>query len=254
MFLNSDSIAKTEKAILVGLYLSKYDSLGLKNLGFESFTEAFNVLGYAVGVPPGSIKNYRDEFDPMFDNPRRGWHKRSRRENCLKVFEEYKNLDLELFIGLIKSFGGYDDTAWTDVLPGEEQADGESQFAKRLITGLAAERYFEKIHHNLPEFNGCTVQNTTQFGCGYDFRLQSENSDDFVAVEVKGMKGRTGGLSLTQREHRAAMTLKNRFYLFVVKNFREIPFHEIFQNPLSGDLDFRQNKRMIVQISWLVNV
>jgi hypothetical protein len=36
----------------------------LKELSFESFVEAFNVIGYALGSKPASIKNYRDEFDP----------------------------------------------------------------------------------------------------------------------------------------------------------------------------------------------
>jgi len=106
MVLNPQGIATREKRILAGLYLSKYDSLGLKKLGFESFTEAFNVLGYAMGSQPGSIKNYRDEFDPLFPNRRKGWHKRPTREYCLKVFEKYRSLDLESFTGLIKSLLG----------------------------------------------------------------------------------------------------------------------------------------------------
>ena len=70
MELDSHRIALREKLILVGLYLSKYDSLGLKRLGFSSFVEAFNVIGYALGSKPASIKNYRDEFDPLFPNRR----------------------------------------------------------------------------------------------------------------------------------------------------------------------------------------
>jgi hypothetical protein len=65
-------MATREKLILSGLYLSKYDLLGLKGLGFESFAEAFNVIGYALGSRPASIKNYRDEFDPLFSNRRKG--------------------------------------------------------------------------------------------------------------------------------------------------------------------------------------
>jgi hypothetical protein len=247
-------IPKSEKPILAGLYLSKFDSLGLKQLGFGSFTEAFNVLGYAVGSPPGSIKNYRDEFDPLFSNPRKGWHKRPRRDNCLKVLEEYKNLDLELFSGLIKSFAGYDESVWSDVQIEEAQGESESHFARRLITGLAAEQYFEMNHHKLPEFRGCVMENTTRLGCGYDFRLQTGAADDFLAVEVKGLRGRDGGLSLTPKEYSAAAGLRDRFFLFVVKNFQESPFHEIFQNPLSGGLQFRRSERIVVQVSWLVNV
>src|SRR5258708_10746010 len=137
MLLDSPQIAKREKLILVGLYLSKYDSLGLKALGFESFTEAFNVIGYALGSKPASIKNYRDEFDPLFPNLRKGWHKRPIREYCLRTFEKYKDLDLESFTGLIKGFVGYDETALSETQAIGERDKGESYFAKRLITGLA---------------------------------------------------------------------------------------------------------------------
>ena len=44
MALNSQHTTLREKLILVGLYLSKYDSLGLKKLGFSCFAEAFHVI------------------------------------------------------------------------------------------------------------------------------------------------------------------------------------------------------------------
>lgn len=129
MELNWQRIAKREKLILVGLYLSKYDSIGLKHLGFDSFVEAFNVFGYAIGSKPASIKNYRDEFDPLFPNRRKGWHKRDTRDYCLKVFNEYKHLDFESFTALVKSFVGYDENAWSEFRPKEQRATSESQFA-----------------------------------------------------------------------------------------------------------------------------
>lgn len=254
MVLSSHGIATREKLILVGLYLSKYDSLGLKRLGFESFVEAFNVIGYALGSKPASIKNYRDEFDPLFPNRRKGWHKRQIRGYCLKVFEQYKNLDLELFTDLVKSFVGYDDNAWSEVQAKEEQDEGESYFAKRLITGLAAERYFESVQPGLTEFKGYALENTTRLGCGYDFRLRLEANKEFLAVEVKGLRERMGSLSLTPKEHAVAMALRDRFFLFVVKNFQESPFHEIFQDPLSGKLRFKKTERITVHVSWLANV
>lgn len=253
MELNPQRIATREKLILVGLYLAKYDTLGLKRLGFENFTEAFNVIGYAMASKPASIKNYRDEFDPLFPNRRKGWHKRKTRSYCLKVFEDYKSLDVESFTGLIKSFVGYDESVWSE-LQAKEKPNVQSNFAQRLITGLAAERYFESVRPNLPEFKGYAVQNTTALGCGYDFRLEIERSNDFLAVEVKGLQDVTGTLSLTPKEHELATELKDRFFLFVVKNFRESPFHEIFQNPLSSRLRFTKKERVIVQVSWFANV
>jgi hypothetical protein len=254
MELNAQRIDTREKLILVGLYLSKYDSLGLKRLGFDSFVEAFNVFGYAMGSKPASIKNYRDEFDPLFPNRRKGWHKRKTRRYCLKILEEYRGLDLESFTGLLESFVGYDENARSELQDKRKRSSGQSQFAQRLITGLAAERYFESVKPNLPEFKGYTAENTTSLGCGYDFRLEAEARKDFFVVEVKGLNGVTGNLSLTPKEHEAATELADRFFLFVVKNFRESPFHVIFRNPLSGSLRFRKKERVMVQVSWLANV
>jgi hypothetical protein len=253
MELSAQRIATREKLILVGLYLSKYDSLGLKRLGFDSFVEAFNVIGYAMGSKPASIKNYRDEFDPLFPNRRKGWHKRKTRSYCLRVFEEYKSLDLESFTGLVESFVGYDENAWSE-FQGKKKRSGESYFAQRLTTGLAAEQYFESVRPSLSEFKGYAVQNTTSLGCGYDFRLETEPDKDFLAVEVKGLNGVRGTLSLTPKEHEIATALTDRFFLFVVRNFRESPFHEIFRNPLSGSLRFRKKERVTIQVSWLANV
>jgi hypothetical protein len=124
MLLNPERMAAREKLILAGLFFSKYDLAGLRKLGFESFLEAFNVIGYALGAKPASIKNYRDEFDPLFPNRRKGWHKRDTRDYCLKVFDQYKDLDLEAFSGLVRSFVGYDENSWSEVQREEEAPDG----------------------------------------------------------------------------------------------------------------------------------
>ena len=250
MLLIPQRIASREKLILAGLFLSKYDVAGLKTLGLESFVEAFNVIGYALGAKPASIKNYRDEFDPLFPNARKGWHKRPTRAYCLKVFKEYKQLDLQTFADLIKSFVGYDENAWSQVPDSDEKADGESHFAKRLITGLAAEHYFESVQPSLSEFQGCSIENTTRLGCGFDFRLTKGRSQDFLVVEVKGLKDRTGSLSLTPKEHEIAAALTDRFFLFVVKNFCDVPFHEMYRDPLSSSLRFKKSERVTVQVSW----
>jgi len=254
MILNPEQIGKREKLILAGLYLSKYDVAGLKKLGFDSFVEAFNVIGYAMGSRPASIKNYRDEFDPLLPNRRKGWHRRPIRSYCLRVFKEYEGLDLESFTGLVKSFVGYDENALSELQPKRKQrGTGESAFAKRLITGLAAEQYFESIQPALHEFSAYALENTTRLGCGYDFRLRAGSDAAFLAVEVKGLRGREGSLSITPKEHEAAADLGDRFFLFVVKDFEKKPFHEIFQNPL-GSLRFKKCERVMVHVSWLANV
>ncbi len=255
MELNPGRIPVRDKSILLGLYLSKYDTVGLRRLGFETFSEAFNALGFAVGAKPASVKNYRDEFDPLFPNRRKGWHKRQVRQYCLKVLEEYGCLDLESFSALVESLAGYNENADTSLRSRPGRRPVKSSFAERLITGLAAEQYFESIQKSIPEFTGYVPQNTTRLGCGYDFRLDKiPPAENFLAVEVKGLKGVTGLLSMTPKERQTAASLRNRFFLFVVKNFRETPYHEIFQDPLNGSLTFRKQERVMVQVSWIATV
>ena len=165
----------------------------------------------------------------MFPNKRMGWHKRKTRDYCLSVFEQYKGLDFETFTGLVRSFFGYDENVDSSLIYQEPQAESGSSFAQRLITGLAAERYFESIHTELPEFDGYLMEN-------------------------KGLKEQHGSLSMTPKEYDVASILRDRFFLFVVRNFRESPFHEIFKNPLAANLEFKKIERVTIQVSWLTNV
>ncbi len=138
--------------------------------------------------------------------------------------------------------------------PATKKGASELTFAKRLVTGLAAERYFESVHRTVPEFADCSVENTTRLGCGYDFRLCPVANADFLAVEVKGLNDRAGSLSFTPKEYEVASRLSTRFFLFVVKNFRESPYHEIYQNPLATKLKFAKRERVTVHASWIAAV
>ena|SRR5579863_4511037 len=83
-------------------------------------------------------------------------------------------------------------------------------------------------------------------------RRDQQNIPDPAQIGVESSY--TLGVSLTPKEHDVAMALRDRFFLFVVKNFQEAPFHEIFQNPLSSGLQFRRTERVTVQVSWLASV
>ena len=249
----SNHLSLREKQVLTGFFLSKFDTAGLAKLGMDNFTEAFNVIGFGLGGRPASIKNYRDEFDPLFPNPRMGWHKRQTRDYCLKIVAPFQSLDLASFAELVQAFVGYREEIGS-VESVDATATNESAFAKRLMTGLAAEHYFEAVQSKLPEFADCELENTTQLGCGYDFRLHRLTHGSFWAIEVKGLTDKTGSVALTPKEHSAAHSLTDRFFLFVVKNFREKPFHEVYRNPLSGPLGFVRKERVVVQVTWQTSV
>ena len=241
-------LSPREKAILAGLYLSKFDSEGLRQLGFDSFIQAFNVIGSALGVQPASVKNYRDEFDPLFPNRRKGWHKRPIRDYCKAIYVSFGGLSLKDFTILLKRiiYKEHD----LDVLMEEvERKQGEDQsFAKRLITGQAAEQYFRARYKEIGVFKDFELEDTTKLGCGFDFRLFS--SSTFYGIEVKGLSESNGSIALTGKEYSVASLLRRRFFLFVVKNFKENPFHELYRDPLNGPLVFDRLEQRIVQVSW----
>jgi len=78
-------------------------------------------------------------------------------------------LSLEEFSGLIRS--EISDAGELSSL--EEMIDDANagSFAKRLITGQAAEKYFESRFALVKPFQNCQIINTTALGCGFDYRL-----------------------------------------------------------------------------------
>lgn len=249
---------KRDKQIVCGLFLSKFDRAGLDYLGFESFTEAFNAIGYGLQARPASIKNYRDELDPFFPNDRKGWHRRPLREHCRKIINEFRETDIDRLGELVKGF----------LLPVEDiesmpevkrilsirDPDGTSSFAKRLITGRAAEHYFVANFDKMPEFSGFNAIDATGWGCGFDFKLTNAETETYRAVEVKGLRTRCGQVLMTRLEHDMADALLDAYCLVVVRDFAEMPFHTIMRNPVRGGLSLTRVEHREVRVSWSLNV
>ncbi len=220
----------------------------MSRLGFKSFTEAFNVLGFSIGIKPASIKNYRDEFDPIFPNKRQGWHGRPLRNNCAEIYEEYKECGIENMLATIVRFAG-------STVNFETETDGKTDiFAKRLLTGRAAENFFMENYRNEKVFHNTTAENVTHTGCGYDFSLHNTDSKKTFAVEVKGLSTLSGGIVLTEKEHSVGGKLADSYFIYVVKNFNETPFAVIIRDPINSELVFKRQERKIVQVSWNATV
>jgi len=239
-----------DKAILMGLYLSKFDNMALDELGFDGFMQAYNTLGYSIGAKPYSIRNYRDEFDPYFPNQRQGWRNRKLREYCKKFLDEFRSLDFALFTDLIKSFvlQNYD---VEKIIKNVEKRDMSESVAKRLITGKAAEEYFKINYLHIELFTGFELKDTTNLACGFDFKLSC--NAEFYCVEVKGLNLNTGSIIMTEKEYAVACDLQDRYCLFLVKNFIEKPVHQYVFNPLNSGMNFKKVERTVVQTSYLTS-
>ncbi|MDR2194093.1 MAG: DUF3883 domain-containing protein [Treponema sp.] len=241
------NLTKTDKTTLTGLYIAKFDKEALTAFGFTGMWQAFNVIGYSLGSSPASIKNYRDEFDRLFpDNPRKGWQ-RPLKTRSKKIFADFNALSFAAFTDLIKSF----------LIPHYEEekeiaavikSDMNESVAKRLITGKAAEEYFKITYPSIIEFENYDVKDTTNFACGFDFKLSLDSN--FYCVEVKGLNANSGNIILTEKEYVVASELRTQYCLFIVKNFVEKPSHQFFFDPLNAGLSFHRNERVVKQIHY----
>lgn len=226
-------IKNRDKLILCGLFLAKFDTLGLKTLGFESFSEAFNVLGYALEAKAMNIKNYRDEFDPYFENARKGWQGRAMREHLKSIFDDFKDLNLEDFADLISSFFIKNYALQKQILPlvaEETKGEKDKGFLQRISTGKAAEGYFKENYKR--HFVNFDLTDTRELGCGFDFKL--ENETGLFCVEVKGLSENKGSFLLSEKEHKVATKMQEKYCLFIVKNLKEKPNEVLFFDPIQN--------------------
>lgn len=248
--MNFQILSPRDKAVFIGLFLSKFDKKALDYFHFGSYREAFNTFGYSVGVPLSSIKNYRDEFDPYFPtNMRQGWHNRPLREYCREIMDKAKDFSFEDFCLLIETFLMDRCVDIKDIKPNNTILKEHTLFFNRLITGKAAEAYFVMNYQNIPCFHDYAMTDTTDMGCGFDYKL-SLNQENFY-IEVKGINEKRGNILMTEKEFCMAEELQERYCLFVVSNFKETPRHEFFFNPIHHEmLNFKKQETHILQVSY----
>lgn len=98
----ADRKDKSNDSLTVAYYLSKANMVGVKLLGYRRFSEAFNDIALLLNQKPSTIKNMRDEFDPYFDNGRKGWHQRSLCSSRKKIFDRYANISIENLTVIVK--------------------------------------------------------------------------------------------------------------------------------------------------------
>jgi len=87
------------KEMLAGLFLSKFNTreskAGLMRLGYAKFKDAYEGLAALVGGNPLSVRNYRDEFDPAFENGRTGYNMRLMHPTRREMLDAYGWIGME---------------------------------------------------------------------------------------------------------------------------------------------------------------
>ncbi|NAS31040.1 DUF3883 domain-containing protein [Flavobacteriaceae bacterium R38] len=239
-------------ALYVGYYLSRFNKEAYYNLGFKTQKKAHQKIGAILKVNPNTIKNMRDEFDPIHGF-RVGWHQRPMspsRLHIVNALEKLNEFDIRGIINDILTGSRNNLEKLLKIVSIDDKSLKNSKFILRGSTGKKAEEYFINYHSetSLP-ING-QLKDTRDLGCGYDFEVHSNN--DIYYVEVKGLAKEKGGLLFTNKEWSKAKKYKEKYFVVLVKNIDKLPQIEIFRNPVNR-LSAKKNLYTSINIQWIVS-
>lgn len=242
--------------LYIAYYLARFDKVALENLGYKNWESCFSDISIKLNVKKHSVRNWRDEFDPLFEH-RAGWYQRPMSPSRTYVALALKSLDepeIRVIIEDILSGKIQSDTKNLNHLlsiANENLDEGKSSlFILRGPTGRKAEQYFIEYHknNNLP-IAGKLID-TRDFGCGYDFEIKSESNQHFV--EVKGLANNTGGILFTNKEWETAKKERTKYTVCIVSNLNDFPEISFINDPFSK-LKPRKNIIQTVQVQWSVS-
>lgn len=78
-------------ALIAAYYLSRFDQTAYEKLGYGGMRHTHEAIGSILNINKNTIKNMRDEFDSIHNNPRRGWYQRELRPSRKSVVNQYSS-------------------------------------------------------------------------------------------------------------------------------------------------------------------
>lgn len=236
-------------ALIVAFYLSKFDDRAYQALGFGNQGRTHEAIGRQLGVKPNTIKNMRDEFDPLHTNKRVGWYQKElgpSRQLIANAFDEFTELDLETYVKAIlrPSGEGVEDYGI------DELYRKETKRSDRALTGRSAEEFFIAQYNELQAPSPGELVDMRHSGKGYDFEIRA--ADATYYVEVKGLSDITGGLLLTAREWEMANRQLEQYFLAVVTSVHTQPTIFFIKNP-AKNLSATPFLVRSIQMQWSIS-
>lgn len=120
----------------------------------------------------------------------------------------------------------------------------------RGITGVRAEELFVDWHNGGGSVFDGPLRDCREHQCGYDFESRYEG--ETVYIEVKELKGETGGILFTDREWSVATENGDQYFVVLLRSVdSDSPGIEIFRNP-AATFSGKQIVTTVVQVSWSV--
>lgn len=244
---------ENELALVIAFYLSKYDRIGLKNLGYITFNAAYRDIEKKIGVKTTSIKNRRDEFDPIHDNERVGWYQRPMSPSRVRIVEQFSSMSEPTLRGIVLDIINKRGDI-LEILPNvlkkvyEKQSEKIKKFVLRGPTGKRAEELFTaEFNSGKTDFEG-QFHDCRDLGVGYDFRIDKKLGEHNY-IEVKGLDGYTGGVVFTDKEWGIACEKGPDYYLVVVSGIAGNPKFSYHRNPANTFVP-KRNISANISVSW----
>lgn len=251
---------ENELAMIVAFYLSKFGKEGLTNLGFQSYTQAFDQIGDRLSVNRNSVKNWRDEFDPYYDNARKGWNRKLRpsRHKVLVTFDDLSESALRAVVLDILTPAARPkvETELHSALQEIKESEGLKKarrpmdYVARGPTGRMAEGFFmARFQAGLTPFVGTLIDRRDE-GVGFDF--SATKGSELVLIEIKGIAKPPAGISFTDKEWKVANETQDGYFLGVVVDVMESPRIGFLQNP-ARHLSPAYHAYTTIAVNWAVH-
>lgn len=236
--------------LYVSYYLARFDKIAYKNLNFGNQEETHREVGRILSINSNTVKNWRDEFDPLFGH-RVGWYQRPLSPTRVQVYNALNDLSESEVRLVIKRILENENTTDLEVqslsrLIDEKSDDKKKKFILRTPTGKKAEQFFIDYfqNHKLPH-NG-ELTDTRDLGCGYGFEILK------YYIEVKGLSNNEGGILLTNKEWEMSKEKGDRYYIVLVSNITGHPKISFIRNPYLK-LNPKESIVKTIQINWSVS-
>jgi len=238
------------EAIIVAYAMSRLNTSFLEGFGYSSWRSAFAGTGDLLGVPAASMKNLRDEFDPVHGY-RKGWHQRPLRPNRQRVLTEFCDVSDEALQEVVESLLRHDRNAIEQVVgPLAFAKERVENVAERLRTGRMAEEFFMSNSNMICGIDPKSLVDRRQDAVGFDFAVSGQTG---IAIEVKGLKKHKGAILFTDLEWQTAQYRQRNYWLVVVGNIATTPIGQLLCNP-ADLLSVKSQVRRAFTVSWQATV
>lgn len=234
-------------AIVIGYAMSRLDRGYLSAMKCRTWNQAFDRAAQSLGVPSASIKNLRDEFDPVHGNSRRGWRGRGMYASRQRVMGELCTVSDAALLELVERIlRAEPDAIENAVVPLSQPSPRMANVAERLLTGRRAEEYFQQHSKRIVDVRASDLIDCRNNACGFDFGVRGSPAPVF---EIKGLKGRDGDVLFTDREWTEANSRRVEYWLVVIANLEHEPRTLVVRDPASS-LSVKCQYQTSVVASW----